>query len=68
MSDNNTMTANDRLTANNRLTPTEIKLAKTTELGIPEPFVAHSADTAFYFFGIGNATESRGNHIAVFKR
>ena len=40
---------------------------QTAESGMPEPFVAHSADAAFYSGGIGDAAESGGDHVAVFE-
>src|SRR5215470_13030919 len=40
---------------------------QASEIGIPQPFVAHGADTAFYLFWIGDSAQSGGYHIAVFK-
>ena len=38
---------------------------QSSQTGIPEPFVSHGTDAAFYVFGIGNTAKRRGNHVAV---
>src|SRR5207249_7198048 len=37
----------------------------TAERRVPQPLVAHGADTALHLLCIGDATESCGDHIAV---
>src|SRR5207253_5006952 len=41
---------------------------QASKLGVPEPFVSHSADAALYLFRIRNATERGRHHVTVFER
>src|SRR6185437_12227689 len=38
---------------------------ESSQICIPQPFVAHRADAALYFGWIGNAAQRGGDHVAM---